>query len=94
MDREQISTGAALSLEQLKRAYDAEVRNFLSGKQILARIMKRCVKEFQSALPERQRIFCRCRQVLHFTYNHGILYTQYLQFAAQEGACYEGFKAQ
>ena len=47
MDREQISTGAALSLEQLKRAYDAEVRNFLSEKQILARIMKRCVKEFQ-----------------------------------------------
>ena len=41
-------TGAALSLEQLKRAYDAEVRNFLSEKQILARIMKRCVKEFQN----------------------------------------------
>ena len=29
-------TGAALSLEQLKRAYDAEVRNFLSEKQILS----------------------------------------------------------
>ena len=36
-------TGAALSLEQLKKCHDAEVRNFLSEKQIPAGIMNRCV---------------------------------------------------
>lgn len=39
-------SGVSVSIEQLKKSYDAEVKNFLREKQILAVILKSCVQEF------------------------------------------------
>lgn len=40
-------SGAAYSIEQLKKGYDAEVKNFLKEKQVLSVIMKNCLEEFR-----------------------------------------------
>ena len=43
------ATGAALAVSQLDQSYDAEVKNFLKEKSILAVILKSCVKEFRNS---------------------------------------------
>ena len=43
-----VPTGTGLSLEQLQKSYDTEVKIFLKEKQILAVILKNCVPEFSS----------------------------------------------
>ena len=43
------ATSAALAVNQLDQSYDAEVKNFLKEKQILAIILKSCVKEFKNS---------------------------------------------
>ena len=45
---ETAETSAALAVSQLDQSYDAEVKNFLKEKAILAIILKSCVKEFRT----------------------------------------------
>ena len=45
---ETAETSAALAVSQLDQSYDAEVKNFLKEKAILAIILKSCVKDFRT----------------------------------------------
>ena len=46
---ETAETSAAQAVSQLDQSYDAEVKNFLKEKSILAVILKSCVKEFRNS---------------------------------------------
>ena len=45
-------TSVSLAIDQLRKSYDAEVKNFLKEKQVLAIILKSCVKEFKGCTLE------------------------------------------
>lgn len=45
-------SSVSAALDQLKKSYDAEVKNLLKEKQILAVILKNCVNEFQDCRQE------------------------------------------
>lgn len=49
---QEVSTSAGEALEQLKKSYDAEVKNFLKEKDVLAIILKHCVVEFKDCALE------------------------------------------
>ena len=46
---EEVETSAALAVSQLDQSYDAEVKNFLKKKPILAVILKSCVQEYRNS---------------------------------------------
>ncbi len=48
LQAERVITSAGTAIETMRDAYDAEVREFLAEKRVLAVILKSCVKEFQN----------------------------------------------
>ena len=51
-DTVSVPTSASNAVDQLRKSYDAEVKNFLKEKQILAIILKSCVAEFKDCSVE------------------------------------------
>ena len=51
-DTVSVPTSASFAVDQLGKSYDAEVKNFLKEKQILAVILKSCVAEFKECSVE------------------------------------------
>ena len=47
-----VETSLSQAISRLEKGYDAEVKNFLCEKQILARILKSCVEEFRDCCIE------------------------------------------
>ena len=51
-DTVSVPTSTSRAVDQLEKSYDAEVKNFLREKQILANILKGCVIEFKDCSVE------------------------------------------